>query len=277
MLAAGLLAKKAVERGPHAQAVGQDEPRPRLEGRDRLPASAPGSTPTSTSSASTSSATAARPASATPARCRDADLQGDPRGRPGGRRRCSRGNRNFEGRINPDVRRNYLASPPLVVAYALAGTMDIDLATEPLGTDTDGQPVYLQGHLADQRGGRRDGRATRSSPRCSATSYGDVFDGDERWNGARRCRRATSSRGTTARPTCSNPPYFDGMPREPPPVTDIEGARVLAVLGDSITTDHISPAGSIKPDSPAGPLPDRARRRRRATSTPTARAAATTR
>jgi aconitate hydratase len=160
------------------------------------------------------------------------------------------GNRNFEGRINPDVKMNYLASPPLVVAYALAGTMDIDLTTEPIGTGSDGEPVYLADiwpTAAEIAAVVRDSVAAEMFTR----SYADVFAGDERWQeldvppgdvfawdeGSTYVRR---------------PPYFESMTPEPAPVTDIMGARVLAMLGDSVTTDHISPAGSIKADSPAG-------------------------
>jgi aconitate hydratase len=160
------------------------------------------------------------------------------------------GNRNFEGRINPDVRMNYLASPPLVVAYALAGTMDVDLFTEPLGTAADGQPVFLRdlwpsstevAQVVDD--------AVRSD--MFRKTYSQVFSGDDRWNSLdipTGDRFAWDPSSTYIR----RPPYFDGMPAEPPPVTDIKEARVLAVLGDSVTTDHISPAGTIRPDSPAG-------------------------
>ena len=161
------------------------------------------------------------------------------------------GNRNFEGRINPDVKMNYLMSPPLVVAYALAGSMDIDITTEPLGQDPDGNDVFLKdiwpSGPGDPGGRRLGGRARRCSaattPTCSPatsagrslpTPEGDVFEWDADSTYVRK------------------PPYFEGMPADPEPVTDIEGARVLAVLGDSVTTDHISPAGSIKADSPAG-------------------------
>ncbi len=159
------------------------------------------------------------------------------------------GNRNFEGRINPDVKMNYLASPPLVVAYALAGTMDIDLLDEPLGEDRDGQPVYLKdiwpgsaevGHVVEE--------AVQSD--MFHKSYSGVFDGDERWNSLEVPTGesfAWDERSTYVR----RPPFFDEMPREPEPLEDIVDARVLAKLGDSVTTDHISPAGSIKRDGPA--------------------------
>jgi aconitate hydratase len=160
------------------------------------------------------------------------------------------GNRNFEGRINPDVKMNYLASPPLVVAYALAGTMDIDLANEPLGTGSDGQPVFLN-DIWPSPTEIQEVIASAVAGEMFTRDYADVFAGDERW------RSLPTPEGdiftwdgdsTYVR----KPPYFEGMTREPEPVADIDGARVLAKLGDSVTTDHISPAGSIKPDSPAG-------------------------
>ena len=160
------------------------------------------------------------------------------------------GNRNFEGRINPDVKLNYLASPPLVVAYALAGTMDIDLVREPLGSDPEGRPVYLadlwpspQEVAAVVRDAVAEEMFTRD--------YADVFHGDDNWRGLDIPAGDTfawEKESTYVR----RPPYFDGMPTEPEPVTDITGAKVLAMLGDSVTTDHISPAGAIKTDSPAG-------------------------
>jgi aconitate hydratase A / 2-methylisocitrate dehydratase len=160
------------------------------------------------------------------------------------------GNRNFEGRINPDVKMNYLASPPLVVAYALAGTMDIDLYDEPLGSDGDGADVFLRDIWpSSEEVGRAIETAVRSE--MFRSSYGEVFAGDERWNGLdvpEGERFAWDPRSTYVR----KPTFFDDLPREAPGVTDIEGARVLAILGDSVTTDHISPAGSIKKDSPAG-------------------------
>jgi aconitate hydratase len=160
------------------------------------------------------------------------------------------GNRNFEGRINPDVKMNYLASPPLVVAYAIAGTMDVDLVEDPLGIGSDGEEVYLKDIWPSaQEIARTVEEAVQSD--MFRSSYGEVFDGDERWNGLdvpTGDRFAWDEDSTYVR----RPPYFDGLPREPEPVTDIEGARVLARLGDSVTTDHISPAGSIKADGPAG-------------------------
>jgi aconitate hydratase len=160
------------------------------------------------------------------------------------------GNRNFEGRINPDCRMNYLASPPLVVAYALAGTMDIDLLDDPLGQDPDGNPVYLRDLWpSSAEVAELIGRAIQSD--MFRKSYGQVFEGDERWN-TLEVPTGESFAWDDASTYVRRPPYFDGMPATPEPVTDIRGARVLAVLGDSVTTDHISPAGVIKRDSPAG-------------------------
>jgi aconitate hydratase len=160
------------------------------------------------------------------------------------------GNRNFEGRINPDVKMNYLASPPLVVAYALAGTMDIDIVGEPLGQDAQGQDVYLRDIWpSEHEVAQTIEQAIHSD--MFRSSYGEVFAGDERWNSLQvpeGDRFAWEPDSTYVR----LPPYFDGMPAQPEPLTDIEGARVLALLGDSVTTDHISPAGSIKRDGPAG-------------------------
>jgi aconitate hydratase len=160
------------------------------------------------------------------------------------------GNRNFEGRINPDVKMNYLASPPLVVAYALAGSMDIDILSEPLGTGLDGEPVYLRDIWpSGAEINQVIGEAIASE--MYTRDYADVFAGDERWQTLPVPQGDTfewDANSTYIR----KPPYFEGMQREPSPVTDIRGARVLAKLGDSVTTDHISPAGSIKADSPAG-------------------------
>jgi aconitate hydratase len=160
------------------------------------------------------------------------------------------GNRNFEGRINPDVKMNYLASPPLVVAYALAGTMDIDLANEPLGTGADGSAVFLRDVWPTAQE-INDVMAVAIAPAQFGQSYSDVFAGDDRWRSL-----PTPTGDTFAWDDDSTyvrrPPYFEGMAPEPAPVADIDGARVLAKLGDSVTTDHISPAGAIKPDSPAG-------------------------
>lgn len=159
------------------------------------------------------------------------------------------GNRNFEGRINPDVKMNYLASPPLVIAYALAGSMDFDFVSDPLGTDTGGNPVFLKdiwpsaSEIAAVVNASIDSEMYR-------TRYAKVFDGDARWQ-----ELAVPVGETFAWDEHSTyvrkPPYFDDFPRSPKPVTNIEGARVLAKLGDSVTTDHISPAGSIKPGTPA--------------------------
>jgi aconitate hydratase len=160
------------------------------------------------------------------------------------------GNRNFEGRINPDIKMNYLASPPLVVAYALAGSMDMDITTEPLGTSPDGTPVYLKDIWPTPADvARVVGEAI--TEKMYADSYLDVFAGDSRWQ-AIEVPAGDAFTWDPASTYVRKPPYFDGMPREPKPLTDIVGAKVLAVLGDSVTTDHISPAGSIKVDSPAG-------------------------
>ena len=168
------------------------------------------------------------------------------------------GNRNFEGRINPDVKMNYLASPPLVVAYAIAGTMDIDLVDDPLGVDADGNAVYLKDIWPSTKEIAQTVEEAVQSD-MFRKSYGEVFDGDERWNGLEvptGDRFAWDEDSTYVR----QPPYFEGLPPEPTPVEDVEGARVLAKLGDSVTTDHISPAGSIKEDWPPPGLPQGARR-----------------
>ncbi len=160
------------------------------------------------------------------------------------------GNRNFEGRVHPEVKMNYLASPPLVVAYAIAGTTDIDLTTEPLGTGSDGQPVYLR-EIWPSNKEIGDVIAATLGPEMFKQNYADVFKGDSRWN-------------TIASPDgdlyewdgsstyIKNPPYFDGMTMQVGHIEDVHGARVMGLFGDSITTDHISPAGNIKKDSPAG-------------------------
>jgi aconitate hydratase len=160
------------------------------------------------------------------------------------------GNRNFEGRINPDVRANYLASPPLVVAYALAGTMDIDLTTEPLGTDRQGQPVYLRDIWPSQQE-IQDAVFESVHTDMFKKEYGEVYQGDKHW-AALPVPRGDRYAWDEASTYVKNPPYFVDMPATPAPVPPIARARVLALLGDSITTDHISPAGSIKADSPAG-------------------------
>ncbi|MCW2993786.1 MAG: aconitate hydratase, partial [Conexibacter sp.] len=160
------------------------------------------------------------------------------------------GNRNFEGRINPDVKMNYLASPPLVVAYAIAGTMDIDLVNEPLGVGSDGAEVFLKDVWPSTAEVARTVEEAVQSD-MFRSSYGEVFDGDANWQGLEvptGDRYAWDADSTYI----AKAPYFEGMEADPSPVTDIEGARVLAKLGDSVTTDHISPAGAIKKDGPAG-------------------------
>ena len=160
------------------------------------------------------------------------------------------GNRNFEGRINPDVKMNYLASPPLVIAYALAGTMDIDFATEPLGQDPEGRDVFLSDIWPDPSEVQAVIDATIDREMYTR-DYADVFAGDERWQGLDTPEGDTfawDEESTYVRKA----PFFEGLTMELTPVTDIEDARVLALLGDSVTTDHISPAGAIKADSPAG-------------------------
>ncbi len=159
------------------------------------------------------------------------------------------GNRNFEGRIHPQVRANYLASPPLVVAYALAGCMDIDLTTEPLGTDRDGQAVFLK-DIWPTNAEIDAAVAASVTGSLFRERYADVFAGDDRW---RTLPVPTGERYTWDPKSeyVKRPPYFDGMPAQPAPLTDIAGARALAVLGDSVTTDHISPAGNIARTSPA--------------------------
>ncbi|MEL6476287.1 MAG: aconitase family protein, partial [Pseudomonadota bacterium] len=160
------------------------------------------------------------------------------------------GNRNFEGRVNPDVRANYLASPPLVVAYAIAGDMNIDITTAPLGQDKDGNDVFLKdiwptsAEVADLV----EKTVTRAA---FQKKYADVFAGDDKWQGI-----ATTESLTYEWPSTStyvqNPPYFEGMGHEVGEITNVEGAKILALLGDSVTTDHISPAGSFKKEHPAG-------------------------
>jgi aconitate hydratase len=160
------------------------------------------------------------------------------------------GNRNFEGRINPDVKMNYLASPPLVVAYALAGTMDVDLTSDSLGQDGEGNDVFLRDVWPS---GAEIAETVEQAVQSDMfrKSYAQVYDGDVNWASLQAPtgdRFSWSDDSSYVR----RPPYFDGIAHEPEPVTEIAGARVLAVLGDSVTTDHISPAGAIKPDSPAG-------------------------
>src|SRR5207302_1600057 len=160
------------------------------------------------------------------------------------------GNRNFEGRINSEVRANYLMSPPLVVAFALAGRIDIDLRKDPLGTGKDGNPVYLADIWPSQSQIAQTMQQSISSDMFTR-SYGEVFQGDEHWRGLAVPQGETYSWEQDST-YIRQAPYFDNMAVRPSPVADIQGARVLAVLGDSVTTDHISPAGSIKKDSPAG-------------------------
>ncbi|BBY79652.1 hypothetical protein MPUL_08100 [Mycolicibacterium pulveris] len=160
------------------------------------------------------------------------------------------GNRNFEGRIHPECKMNFLASPPLVVAYALAGSLHVNLLEDPLGTGADGQPVYLR-DIWPTEAEITDVVGAHLKAEMFTKSYSDVFTGDEHW------RNLDVPSGDTFEwaPDSTyvrQPPYFDGMTVEPPPVADITDARVLAKLGDSVTTDHISPAGAIIPDTPAG-------------------------
>ena len=160
------------------------------------------------------------------------------------------GNRNFEGRISPDVKMNYLASPPLVIAYALAGTMDFDFETQPLGTDADGNDVYLKDiwPTNSEVAAVVDGTVSRE---MFLKDYASVFDGDHRWKGLDVPEGelfAWNDKSTYVRKQT----FFDGMKATPDPVADIHGARVLALLGDSVTTDHISPAGAFKASGPAG-------------------------
>ena len=160
------------------------------------------------------------------------------------------GNRNFEGRVHPEVRANYLASPPLVVAYALAGGVDVDLKTEPLGVGKDGKPVYLKDVWPTQQE-VSDAVAKSVHSDMFTKEYGEVFKGDDHWQSL-PMPEGDLFRWDAKSTYVKHPPYFDGMKPKPEPVRDVKGARVLAVLGDSITTDHISPAGSIKKDGPAG-------------------------
>ena len=168
------------------------------------------------------------------------------------------GNRNFEGRIHPQVQGSYLASPPLVVAYGLAGRIDLDLSSDPLGMTPDGAPVYLRDLLADGRGGARSRSPTRSDSEQFEEEYGRIFDGDERW------RDLPSPTGpmfawdpdsTYVR----EPPFFEDLEPTPPAPTDVEGARALVVLGDSITTDHISPAAIDRAELRGREVPRRSR------------------
>ncbi|MBF6600168.1 MAG: aconitate hydratase AcnA [Dehalococcoidia bacterium] len=160
------------------------------------------------------------------------------------------GNRNFEGRINSEVRANYLASPPLVVAYAIAGTMDIDLYHEPLGIGSDGAPVYLQ-EIWPTQWQIADAVRTAVRSQMFRDKYAHVFEGDDSWRGL-DVPQGDLFQWQDDSTYIKRPPYFDGMPAEPVPPADVRGARVLALLGDSVTTDHISPAGAIAKNSPAG-------------------------
>jgi aconitate hydratase len=160
------------------------------------------------------------------------------------------GNRNFEGRIHPDVKQNFLASPPLVVAYALAGTIDIDLRTEPLGAGYDGQPVYLK-DLWPTDADVAEGVRASLTPEMFKERYASAFGGDDRWRAVPTTNTVTYAWDPKST-YVKLPPYFDGLTMEPGVVSDISGARVLAKLGDSVTTDHISPAGSIRANVPAG-------------------------
>ncbi len=160
------------------------------------------------------------------------------------------GNRNFEGRISPDVRANYLASPPLVVAYALAGDMNIDITTEPLGTGKNGQPVYLKDIWPTNKEIADLVHATVTRE-AFLSKYADVFKGDSKWQGVETSEGETYDWPATST-YIQNPPYFRGMAKEPGQITNINGAKVLAILGDMVTTDHISPAGSFKDATPAG-------------------------
>ena len=185
------------------------------------------------------------------------------------------GNRNFEGRIHPDVRMNYLASPPLVVAYALAGTMDIDLTTDPLGTGSDGQPVYLADLWPRPRRSPRPS-GPRSPRRCSASATASVFDGDERWQAVETATGDTFGwdRDSTyvLRPT-----FLEGLTMTPAPVTDVERRPGAGQAGRQRHHRPHLPGRQHQPDHPGRPLPGRPRRRARPTSTPTGPAGATTR
>ncbi|HWL82605.1 MAG TPA: aconitate hydratase AcnA [Roseomonas sp.] len=161
------------------------------------------------------------------------------------------GNRNFEGRVHPNVRANYLASPPLVVLYALAGSITKDVTKEPIGTGKDGQPVYLKDIWPTQKE-VNDTVAAVVTREMFQSRYSDVFKGPKQWQAIRVDAGSDTYRWNSGSTYVQNPPYFEGMDREPKPIASVQGARVLALLGDSITTDHISPAGSIKKSAPAG-------------------------
>ncbi len=159
------------------------------------------------------------------------------------------GNRNFEGRVNPQVRANYLASPPLVVAYAIAGSVDIDLSKDPLSHDLSGKPVYLKDIWPTQKEVRE--ALSKVQARMFRNQYANVFEGDERWR-ALKVPSGDTYTWDSKSTYIKHPPYFENMPKEPAPLKDIRGARVLVMVGDSVTTDHISPAGNIAKDGPAG-------------------------
>jgi aconitate hydratase len=161
------------------------------------------------------------------------------------------GNRNFEGRVHANVRANYLASPPLVVAYSLLGKVTVDITKEPLGTGSDGQPVYLKDVWPTNKE-IADLIATSLSRDQFLNRYGEVFKGPKQWQSIEVDTGSETYRWSDGSTYVKNPPYFDGITMEPPPISDVHGARILAELGDSITTDHISPAGSIRKNSPAG-------------------------
>lgn len=161
------------------------------------------------------------------------------------------GNRNFEGRVNADVKANYLASPPLVVAYAIAGTLNRDLTTEPLGTGSDGQPVYLK-DIWPTSAEIAELIRTSVTPDMFAKRYGSVFEGDEKWRAMGKSKPSLTYRWNSGSTYVQNPPYFEDISPNPPPIGDVVDARILGLFQDSITTDHISPAGSIKKDGPAG-------------------------
>ena len=269
LVAAGLLAKKAVEKGLDAQAVGEDEPRARVEGRHRVPRARRGSRRTSRSSASTWSATAARPASATAGRCPSRSSKAIEQGDLVAAAVLS-GNRNFEGRVHAEVRANYLASPPLVVAYALAGTMDIDPYNEPLGTGNDGKPVFLKDiwptraevqAAIDAVHRPRDVRAASTATSSTATSEWKKLDGPDG-------RPLRVGREVDLREAPAVLRRDDAA--SPAPIADITGARVLA---RPRRQHHDRPhlAGRLdQEERPGGQVPHRARRRRRRTSTRTA-------
>jgi aconitate hydratase len=161
------------------------------------------------------------------------------------------GNRNFEGRVNAEVKANYLASPPLVVAYAIAGTLNKDLTAEPLGTGSDGQPVYLK-DIWPSSAEIAELIRTSVTPDMFAKRYGAVFQGDEKWQAMGKAKPSLTYTWSSGSTYVQNPPYFEEMPKAPAPISNVVGARILGLFQDSITTDHISPAGSIKKDGPAG-------------------------